>query len=261
MRIWAERPYLHKETLTGLMQRLEPGVVPAHPPLARGQHRTRPRVAPAAAWRVRRCACRRHRAHVGTQLSQPNPAGVRTVPHHRALIAHARRPVRRPCDEKRAYRSASSRRRAASRRRRPFRRGSSPRRATPRAQHTPARQVGDVSALSCRSSHRLRAHATRIAREVARCGDDAVARDEQRCRIGGEAHADGTLSARHAEAICQRGISRQRAGRQRARRVPIRDAASALPRWRAACRPARRAFRRSTHRVDSRRRAGRPARR
>ena len=76
VRLWADRPYLHKETLTRLWA-ARPGGVPAGPSLARGEHPGGAGIAAAAARRVPDRALGRHRAHVGAQLPRRDPAHIR----------------------------------------------------------------------------------------------------------------------------------------------------------------------------------------
>src|SRR5438477_7449983 len=52
VRLWADRPYLHKETLSGLMTRTRSRDVSSRPSIPRRQYRPGPRAPPDAAWRI-----------------------------------------------------------------------------------------------------------------------------------------------------------------------------------------------------------------
>jgi hypothetical protein len=78
VRIWAERPFLHKETLTSLCSRLDPAVFLRVHRSHAGQPDARARAAPAIARRVHDRARRRHVDRLGPQLPRAHPEGVRT---------------------------------------------------------------------------------------------------------------------------------------------------------------------------------------
>ncbi len=78
VRLWAERPYLHKETLTGLMARLDPLEFSCGSTARTRSTALRPRAAAVAARRVPGGAGRRYGTDVGPQLPRGHPGDVRT---------------------------------------------------------------------------------------------------------------------------------------------------------------------------------------